>query len=138
MCTIYSSSIISEYFYHYKIAIYSNTNHLFFFFYYNYPYPHSPYIVSIAWSVQRILSAFHSAMRGGIIFSRNILEYLSKMNYIHINHEETMLDEAVGYGLALIGLYFQLAYGFGLPFPLNILLLPFRMAEYFLIWIVNN
>lgn len=106
---------------------------------YHCPYPYySPYIVSIAWSVQRILSAFHSAMRGGIIFSRNILEYLSKMNYIHINHEETMLDEAVGYGLALVGLYFQLAYGFGLPFPLNILLLPFRMAEYFLIWIVNN
>ena len=106
---------------------------------YHCPYLYSsPYIVSIAWSVQRILSAFHSAMRGGIIFSRNILEYLSKMNYIHINHEETMLDEAVGYGLALVGLYFQLAYGFGLPFPLNILLLPFRMAEYFLIWIVNN
>jgi hypothetical protein len=88
--------------------------------------------------VQRILSAFHSAIRGGLMFARNILEYLSVMKIVEINHEETMLDEAVGYGLALVGLYFQLAFGFGLPFPLNILLFPFRIAEYLLIWIVSN
>lgn len=72
------------------------------------------------------------------MFSRNILEYLSEMKYVQINHEETMLDEIVGYGLALVGLYFQLAFGFGLPFPLNILLFPFRIAEYVLIWLVNK
>jgi hypothetical protein len=94
--------------------------------------------VSIAWTVQRILSAFHSAVRGGLMFARNIIEYLSVMKIVEINHEETMLDEAAGYGLALLGLYFQLAFGFGLPFPLNILLLPFRIAEWTLIWIVSN
>mmetsp|Transcript_27054 Transcript_27054/g.54183 ORF Transcript_27054/g.54183 Transcript_27054/m.54183 type:complete len:354 (+) Transcript_27054:121-1182(+) len=94
--------------------------------------------VSIAWTVQRILSAFHSAMRGGLMFSRNIMEYLSEMNYMKINHEESVLDEIVGYGLALVGLYFQLAFGFGLPFPLNILLFPFTIVEYLLIWMVNK
>lgn len=94
--------------------------------------------VSVAWTVQRILSAFHSAMRGGLIFSRNILEYLGQMDVIKINHEETMLDEAVGYGLALLGLFFQLSFGFGLPFPLNIILFPFTIMEYILIALVNK
>ena len=96
------------------------------------------YTVSIAWTVERILSAFHSAMRGGLLFSRNILSYLGEMNYVQINHEETLLDEAVGYGLALVGLFFQLSFGFGLPFPLNILLFPFTIAEYILIALVNK
>lgn len=94
--------------------------------------------VSVAWTVQRILSAFHSAIRGGLMFARNIMEYLSEMNIYKINHEESMLDEAVGYGLALVGLYFQLAFGFGLPFPLNILLFPFRLMEVILVWMVNK
>jgi hypothetical protein len=94
--------------------------------------------VSIAWTVQRILSAFHSAIRGGLMFARNIMEYLSEMGYYKVNHEDSLMDEAVGYGLAIVGLYFQLAFGFGLPFPLNILLFPFRIAEYLLIWLVNK
>lgn len=94
--------------------------------------------VSVAWTVQRILSAFHSAMRGGIVFSRNILAYLAEMKYVSINHEETYLDEIVGYGLAALGLWFQLAFGFGLPFPLNVILFPFTIAEYLLIAIISK
>lgn len=96
------------------------------------------FAISIAWFVQRILSAFHSAIRGGLMFSRNIMEYLSIMKYVEINHEDTYLDEVVGYGLAFLGLSFQLSYGFALPFPLNILLLPFSIAEWFLMWVVNS
>jgi len=94
--------------------------------------------VSIAWTVQRILSAFHSAMRGGIVFARNIMAYLAEMNYVSINHEETYLDEIVGYSLAALGLWFQLAFGFGLPFPLNVILFPFTIAEYLLIAIISK
>ncbi len=94
--------------------------------------------MSIAWTVQRILSAFHSALRGGLLFARNILSYLDEMKYLQIKHEETYLDEIVGYSLALLGLYFQLAWGFGLPFPLNILLFPFTIAEYVLIGLVTK
>ena len=92
--------------------------------------------ISIAWTLQRIISAFHSAVRGGLLCSRNLLEYCSKMGYAHIDHEKTYLDEIVGFALAAAGLVFQLRFGFGLPFPLNILLLPFSLAEYFLIWMV--
>lgn len=94
--------------------------------------------MSIAWTVQRILSAFHSAMRGGIVFARNIMAYLAEMKYVNINHEETYLDEIVGYSLAALGLWFQLAFGFGLPFPLNVILFPFTVAEYLLIAIISK
>lgn len=94
--------------------------------------------VTIAWTLQRIISAFHSAIRGGLMFSRNILNYLSAMNYVHIDHEKTYLDEVAGYGVALLGLWFQLSLGFSLPFPLNIFLLPFSILEYLLLWAVNS
>lgn len=94
--------------------------------------------VTVAWTVQRFVSAFHSALRGGLMLSRNVLTYLSEMKYVHINHEETYIDEIVGYSVALLGLFFQLFYGFGLPFPLNILLLPFTIAEYLLMALVSK
>ena len=94
--------------------------------------------ISVAWTVQRVLSAVHSAMRGGLMFSRNILAYLSKMNYIHIDAEETVLDEVVGYGFALMGIWFQLSLGFSIPFPLNVVLFPFTLLEYTLMWVVNS
>jgi len=37
------------------------------------------FAISTAWFLQRIISAFHSAMRGGTMFSRNVLEYLDRM-----------------------------------------------------------
>jgi len=92
--------------------------------------------ISIAWSLQRLVSSFHSAIRGGLMCSRNILVYCSKMGYANINHEDTYIDEIVGFALAIAGLFFQLRFGFGLPFPLNILLFPFSIAEYLLIWLI--
>lgn len=94
--------------------------------------------ISVAWTLQRIISAFHSAIRGGLMCSRNILEYCSEMGYAHIDHEKSYIDEIVGFSLALLGLIFQLRFGFGLPFPLNILLFPFTLAEYFLIWMISG
>lgn len=94
--------------------------------------------ISIAWFVQRIISAFHSAIRGGLMFSRNIMKYLTEMNIYKIRDEESILDELVGYGLAALGLWFQLSMGFAVPFPLNVILFPFTLIEYFLIWAVTN
>jgi hypothetical protein len=54
--------------------------------------------VSLAWFLQRVITAFHSAIRGGHIFSRNLLDYLSIMKIVVINKDETYLDEVVGYG----------------------------------------
>jgi len=94
--------------------------------------------ISIAWFVQRIISSVHSAIRGGHMFSKNVLDYLNKMGYLQIKNEDTYLDEIVGYAVAVIGLWFQLSLRFSLPFPLNILLLPMRFLEWWLIWVVSK
>ncbi len=96
------------------------------------------FAISIAWTLQRIISAFHSAIRGGLMFSRNILHYLSEMGYVKIDHEQTYIDEVVGFGVAAVGLLWQLRSGFSLPFPLNVLLFPFTLIEYMLIWMVSG
>lgn len=92
--------------------------------------------ISIAWFIQRVISALHSALRGGLMCSRNILKYLSVMKIYELDEKDTYLDEVIGYGLAAVGLLFQLTSGFALPFPLNILLLPFSILEYILVWFV--
>lgn len=94
--------------------------------------------ISVAWTLQRIISAFHSAMKGGLMFSRNVMEYLCEMKIVTINHEDTVIDEIVGYSLTFIGVFFQLRYGFSLPFPLNVLLFPVSLVEYFLIYTISK
>ena len=95
-------------------------------------------IISISWFLQRVISACHSAVRGGTMAARNIMEYLDRMHYVQIRAEDSLLDEGVGYALAALGLWFQLSSGFSLPFPLNVLLLPVSLAEWALVWLVNG
>ena len=53
-------------------------------------------------------------------------------------HPDTSyFDEAVGYSLAALGVAWQLATAFSLPFPLNLLLLPLTVVEWFLRWQVT-
>ena len=68
--------------------------------------------------------------------SRNVLQYLHKMNYVQIHPEETILDELIGAVLATLGIYFQLSVGYVLPVPLNILLSPFTAIELILTYLV--
>jgi len=94
--------------------------------------------VSVAWFITRIISAFHSAFRGGVLMARGIIHYLEHIGHIDkIDPKETYLDEVVGITLGFIGLYWQLSYGFGLPFPLNIILFPLTLLEWMITWIVN-
>lgn len=53
--------------------------------------------VSIAWYIQRIISAFHSAIRGGLMFSRGIMKYLNDKKIIDFDDTESILDEIVGW-----------------------------------------
>lgn len=94
--------------------------------------------MSIAWTLARVISALHSALAGGLMAARNVMAYLSEMNYYKIDHETTYLDEIVGYGLAAVGLLFQLSMGFQLPFLLSLLLFPFSLAEWFLMLFVTK
>jgi hypothetical protein len=68
--------------------------------------------ISLAWMMQRVLSAVHSAIQGGHLFSRNILHYLRHFKYIEIKDEDTYIDEIAAFALAAIGIWFQLSSGF--------------------------
>ena len=41
--------------------------------------------ISIAWSIRRVISSYHSAIRGGLLCSKNILSYLRCMGYLSNN-----------------------------------------------------
>lgn len=92
--------------------------------------------VSAAWSFQRVLSAVHSSIRGGMMISRNLFQYLAEMEVYKLDVDKSQLDEAIGYALALMGLYWQLSWGFRLPFLLSIVLSPLSLAEYLLMWFI--
>lgn len=94
--------------------------------------------ITIAWYIQRVISAVESAIRGGLMFSRRTLAFLNSKGYINLKEEDTFLDEIVGWLLAAIGIYFQLKNIFGLPFPLNLLLFPISTFENILIWIISE
>ena len=88
----------------------------------------------LAFFLQKILYSVHAAVRGGIMISRNLLEYVSVMKWLpkSINHEDTLMDEIVGGIIAFIGFSYQVRNDFVLPFPLNVLLFPFTCLEMFI------
>ncbi|MFM7855662.1 MAG: hypothetical protein ACKO96_27970, partial [Flammeovirgaceae bacterium] len=49
--------------------------------------------ITIAWFIQRIVSSVHSGIRGGLIFSRSLLNWANKKGYIQFNDEESYVDE---------------------------------------------
>ena len=66
--------------------------------------------ISIAWMMQRVMSAFHSAIRGGHMFAANVLDYLTTMGYITVELRKSIyLDTFLAPGLLLV-LYYILYY----------------------------
>lgn len=52
--------------------------------------------LQVAWVLQRLLATVHSAMRGGMMFSRGGMAYLRKEGYIKKEDKDTYADEVVG------------------------------------------
>lgn len=90
--------------------------------------------ITIAWTIQRVISAFHSSIRGGHMAAAGVVNYLNKYNFVKSSADDTYIDEVVGYALAALGFASQLGAGFRVPFPLNILFLPLTCVELFLVW----
>ncbi len=91
--------------------------------------------ISIAWKIQTVLSAFASALAGGLIMSRAMLLVFYKGKK---DHGETMVDEIASYALAALGFYFQYSFSFSTPFPLNVVLFPVGLADYYIRWAVTK
>jgi len=94
--------------------------------------------ISIAWLIQRIISSVQSAIRGGLMFSRNILKFANKQGYFPGYNEDDYIDEIIGWFVAFCGIYFQIMSGFGLPFPFNLFLFPISIMESYLQWVISE
>ena len=95
--------------------------------------------VTIAFFIQRVMSSFHSSTRGSQLLLKGAKQQLTAMD----KPVPLFLDEKnpnfkfVATGLAVFGFILQLYMGFGVPFPLNLLLLPVTMLEHFLMMFVS-
>ena len=101
------------------------------------------FFVFFAWKLQQMVSAVQSAMRGGLMFSRGILNFanargLKSLGGMSLEHDKTYLDELVGYAIATVGFYFQWHYGFAMPFPFSLVMLPLDAIEWYIRFSVST
>ena len=104
--------------------------------------------VAIAWRLQRVFSAWHSAARGGVACAKALGRVLKRKGWVPArvalaSDEEPYrgtdstgpiigglyADEVVGFVLAACGLRLQLSRSFGLPLLLRLVLLPALALE---------
>lgn len=103
--------------------------------------------MSFAWYMQTIISAFYSAIRGGRLFAGACFNIAGDRGWMDklpdslvtkpFDPDNSYLDECIAYPLAAAGFYTQWTYGFGLPFPQNIALLPLTIVETIIKWQVT-
>lgn len=100
--------------------------------------------ISIAFYIQTFMSGVASALKGGLMMAQATYQALVYRN-IQLsglinspNHDESTLDEALSYVFAAMGFYTQFRAGFVLPTPLNLILWPFQLLEYYLRWSITK
>lgn len=99
--------------------------------------------MSIAWYIQAVISAFTSALIGGLMMARAFYDFCVHRNFklgglIPDNHEDSYIDEVLSYIFAALGFYVQIINNFHVPFPLNLVLWPLGVAEYYLRWTITK
>lgn len=97
--------------------------------------------ISVAYMIQRVVSAFYSAIRGGLLITRNFLRILSRKQvpyFKDLDLEQTYMDEVAGWVIAAFGFYVQLRSGFSTPWIFEIVLWPLGVTEATLLWAVNS
>jgi hypothetical protein len=99
--------------------------------------------MSMAWSIQSVISATASALDGGLIMARALYAFcvahrLKLAGLIPDRHEDTYADELFSYLFAFLGFYYQFRMGFDIPLPLSLVLWPFNLAEYYIRWSITK
>jgi hypothetical protein len=91
--------------------------------------------VAVALALNRIIIAFHSAVRGAGLVVAGVTSLLVRGDKSETKMVADLLTEGSSAHTAAIvmlvgvGVYTQLSSGFAAPFPLNILLMPLTIAE---------
>ena len=63
---------------------------------------------------------------------------IDRRGIVHVDHNETYLDEVLGWTLAAVGFYFQYTQMFSPPFVVELLLWPLQTIEYGLLYAVAS
>jgi hypothetical protein len=93
--------------------------------------------VWIAVFLARIITAFHSAVRGAHLFAKSLAVYASRYGFPHLT--QPYVDDALAAVIAFFGVWIQLKTLFSVPFLLKLPLLPAIVAEDFLsMWLAND
>jgi len=101
--------------------------------------------VSIAWYIQRVISAFYSSIKGANMAAAGLAVYLARRGGAAGDiakkigdgkESRSMVFLVLTSFVAYIGFSWQLGSNFALPFPLNVVLFPLTLAEYFITWFV--
>lgn len=105
--------------------------------------------LTLAWRIQRILTASTSAIAGGALFARSLLRMLNRRGVLTLgdvrhNPEDTSLVEnLVGFTVGSLGFYTQIEsqykqnFSFEIPFPLSLVTWPFDLAEKWVQWYIT-
>lgn len=97
--------------------------------------------ITIAWFAQQVISMYYAALRGGRMFGVGVLllvhdngwdTKLPERMRSWFDPDQSYLDEILGFGLAAGGMVFQSLSLFTIFFPLNIVLFPLTIIEWFL------
>lgn len=91
----------------------------------------------LAWRIQKIISSVQTSIKGGAMLATNLYLFLREVGKVQKPIDQTIADDIAGLGFAVLGIYFQLVKGGGVPFPFNILMLPFGIVERILEWNVT-
>lgn len=92
-----------------------------------------------SWILMRMMTSVFAALRGSSLFITGVCGYLVKHNHVEANiFKQGNIVLVGGWGiLAAVGVYVQMSNRFSLSFPLNILLMPFTIAENAVIFAVG-
>jgi hypothetical protein len=105
--------------------------------------------MTVAWRIQRIMTAATSAVTGGVLFTRAIARMLSKrgirlFGLIRDDNTSTFLDDLLGLCVAGLGFYTQFqsqwrsGFSFQVPFPFALVSWPFDWAERWIQWQITR
>ena len=97
--------------------------------------------VSLAWTFQLIIIAFHASLRGANLVLDGVVALLmakGMMNSHSVPPKESARWHAMVYCVAGFGFLYQAKSGFSVPFPLNLFLWPISLVEFTLKLVVGT
>ena len=96
---------------------------------------------AIAYWLTKALSTIQSGFRGGLMCARAVLLFMASKGYLEKDFDlnKTILDETIGFVLAISGISQQVLAGFRPHWALAVFLWPLSIMENILTWtLVNN